>query len=252
MAGKPEHHHHHHHLQQQQSTQQSSVQNVVVYVSDNNFAYAVNQQHHNVYPQQQNGGGSFGSAVVMPSGGKGTVSKPPHQGKDFSPGNGPVPTNFYGAGAPMQANGFHHCHSANYGGVNSVSTFKSPVQEVLQDGYSLQRTFFERQKSETPQIDQPGAGLMAVVGDSSNNGVFPRCDSVRSETAESSCSSLSSGDSQLENGQTTFIQKQQTQQQLGNVVLAVTPSVQTQPSQSVSVPFGWKRLHIGGSIVYIR
>ncbi|KAK7872790.1 hypothetical protein R5R35_011915 [Gryllus longicercus] len=184
---------------------------------------------------------------------------------------------------------------------------------------------------------------------SSGSVVFPRCDSVRSETAESSCSSLSSADSQPDgsgsmalllqsaapvshqaattaaasvnqhhfaaSGSNSVVQQSSgsatinngmmmlnnnvnvqhtgqqaaglvrtasgaislSQQQLGNIVLAmtvnnnqqlpaptvnaahvnqtITPAVQlpTVPTQTtITVPFGWKRLNVNGSIVYIR
>ncbi|XP_021935845.1 uncharacterized protein LOC110837716 isoform X3 [Zootermopsis nevadensis] len=194
------------------------------------------------------------------------------------------------------------------------------------------------------------ANVVAVMGcdggtagsstPSSGTVVFPRCDSVRSETAESSCSSLSSADSQpdagtnslalllppaaashhltpvnnphlvtsgnnslvhqspavhpglnsaagmvmLNNGVTVQQSGSQaagivrtpsgaislSQQQLGNIVLAmavppntgplnnnnlIQPTVSSVPVQpvvpTITVPFGWKRLHINGAIVYI-
>jgi hypothetical protein len=193
------------------------------------------------------------------------------------------------------------------------------------------------------------ANIVAVMGGdvgtagsstpASGTVVFPRCDSVRSETAESSCSSLSSADSQPDAGTNSLtllippssatghhvtpvnnthlvtggsnslvhqspsavppglsnaagmvmlnnsVNVQQSgaqaagivrtpggaislsQQQLGNIVLAmaVPPSTATlnnnliQPSApvqpvvpTITVPFGWKRLHINGAVVYIR
>ncbi|XP_069688774.1 nuclear receptor coactivator 6-like isoform X2 [Periplaneta americana] len=198
------------------------------------------------------------------------------------------------------------------------------------------------------------ANIVAVMGGdggatgsstpSSGAVVFPRCDSVRSETAESSCSSLSSGDSQpdagtnsltlllppsaghpvapmnnphlVTSGSNSLVHQSPTtvppglnnaagmvmlnngvnvqqsgaqaagivrtpggaislsQQQLGNIVLAmavppnaaalnnnnmiqqtnqpVATSVPVQPVvPTITVPFGWKRLHINGAIVYI-
>jgi hypothetical protein len=196
------------------------------------------------------------------------------------------------------------------------------------------------------------ANVVAVMGGdvgtagsstpSSGTVVFPRCDSVRSETAESSCSSLSSADSQPDAGTNSLalllpsataghhltsgnnphlvtsgnnslvhqnpavvppglnsatgmvmlnngVNVQQSgaqaaglvrtpsgaislsQQQLGNIVLAmavppntaslnnsnlIQPTVSSVPVQpvvpTITVPFGWKRLHINGAIVYVR
>lgn len=195
------------------------------------------------------------------------------------------------------------------------------------------------------------ANIVAVMGGdgvtagsstpTSGTVVFPRCDSVRSETAESSCSSLSSADSQpdagtnsltllipppaaghhvtpvnnshlVTSGSNSLVHQSPTavppglsnasgmvmlnnsvnvqqsgpqaagivrtpggaislsQQQLGNIVLAMAvppstaalnnnliqpsaPSVPVQPVvPTITVPFGWKRLHINGAIVYIR
>ncbi|KAK9504468.1 hypothetical protein O3M35_010792 [Rhynocoris fuscipes] len=56
----------------------------------------------------------------------------------------------------------------------------------------------------------------------------PRCDSVRSEAAESTCSSLSSTDTLLDIEQTDFRQ------------------------DSIAPPFGWKRLITNGSVIYVR
>lgn len=196
------------------------------------------------------------------------------------------------------------------------------------------------------------ANIVAVMGGdggtagsstpSSGTVVFPRCDSVRSETAESSCSSLSSADSQpdastnslalllppaaashhltpgtnphlVTSGNNSLVHQNPTavpsglnsatgmvmlnngvnvqqsgpqaagivrtpsgaiplsQQQLGNIVLAmavppnsaplnsnnlIQPAVSSVPLQpvvsTITVPFGWKRLHINGAIVYVR
>lgn len=56
----------------------------------------------------------------------------------------------------------------------------------------------------------------------------PRCDSVRSEAAESTCSSLSSTDTLVDIEQSDFKQ------------------------ESIAPPFGWKRLHTNGVIIYVR
>ncbi|KAJ8973025.1 hypothetical protein NQ317_012630 [Molorchus minor] len=101
-----------------------------------------------------------------------------------------------------------------------------------------------------------------------------RCDSVRSEAAESSCSSLSSADEGL-----VVVQNQPPPEMVvydpsvsvrpSGVVLTVgspTPMIQhTQNNSSplvgtlnmsqqsfVSVPYGWKRMLSNGSIIYIR
>lgn len=142
--------------------------------------------------------------------------------------------------------------------------------------------------SETYITTDSGYVVMGAEVQGQNSVMFPRCDSVRSETAESSCSSLSSGDSQAEG---VVIQAPTTQsgdivmyeggvsvnvrpaQPLGNLVLTMVPpaagsqpqqvmglptaspqgvSPQPQISAHVTIPSGWKRIVTNGIVIYIR
>lgn len=144
--------------------------------------------------------------------------------------------------------------------------------------------------SETYITTDSGYVVMGAEVQGQSSVMFPRCDSVRSETAESSCSSLSSGDSQAEG---VVIQAPTTQsgdlvmyeggvsvnvrpaQPLGNLVLTMVPpgAGGQQPQQvmglpavspqggaspqpaigaQVIIPFGWKRIVTNGIVIYIR
>ncbi|PSN40676.1 hypothetical protein C0J52_19425 [Blattella germanica] len=318
MAGKPEPPQNH--LQHHQQQQPPNVQNVVVYVSNENFAAqayatAVNQQNVAAsYPQQQsqqNGGTAVTFApstqsvapLVAPIK---NLKSPLIKTQDFQPSNGlignvslPQQASFYAStntpGGLVQTNGFHHGHVASTGNFITTTQGGDAASIVAVMGGEAGNT-----GSSTP---------------SSGTVVFPRCDSVRSETAESSCSSLSSADSQPDAGtnsltlllppsaapvnsglvpqnpastpagmvmlnnsvnvqqpgpQAAGIVRTLSQQQLGNIVLAMTvppnnnnviqssnqpvaPSVPVQPVvPTITVPYGWKRLNINGAIVYIR
>ncbi|KAJ9573929.1 hypothetical protein L9F63_008671, partial [Diploptera punctata] len=244
MAGKPEppqnHIQHHQSQQQQQPQQQPNVQNVVVYVSNDNFAAqayatAVNQQNVAAsYPQpqsQQNGNAAVTQSVA-PLVAK-SLKPPIIKTQDFQPSNGlignvslPQQASFYAStNAPsgiVQTNGFHHSHRAETANIVAV--------------------------------------MGGEAGSTSSSGtvVFPRCDSVRSETAESSCSSLSSADSQPDANAVTLVLppghhnavmlnngiQQSAPQATGNIVLAMTvppnsnnviqPSNQPVPVQPVA------------------
>lgn len=86
-------------------------------------------------------------------------------------------------------------------------------QKVVREEPVAPETFISAESATTT-----GYVVMGAEVTGQNGVMFPRCDSVRSETAESSCSSLSSGDSQGESGSS------------GGVVLMST----SQPSSSQS------------------
>lgn len=146
--------------------------------------------------------------------------------------------------------------------------------------------------SETYITADSGYVVMGAEVNGQNGVMFPRCDSVRSETAESSCSSLSSGDSQGESGGVVLMPTQtpssqssdivmydnsvsvnmRSGQPLGNLVLTMMPpsaggqpqqqsqlmgvppsgSVASAAANSITVPLGWKRIVTNGIVIYIR
>lgn len=114
------------------------------------------------------------------------------------------------------------------------------------------------------------SGYVSVMGGEGPS-QSARCDSVRSEAAESSCSSLSSADEGLvvvqPQGSEMVVYDGSVSVRPGGVVLAVGPpgtpqaqspaaplirTVSGPQAPSVTVPFGWKRLLNNGVIVYIR
>ncbi|XP_063908887.1 uncharacterized protein LOC135126713 isoform X3 [Zophobas morio] len=242
MAGKPE------------LSATPGVQNVVVYVSNDNFAqaYAVGQ---NVAP---NGPGAAYAhtphsmaAVVGPS--KGYADKALLKPPEYA-GNGQIvnePLHQQG-GYFISQNGF----SQPFGYVNQVKGFGGGNGEVLSG---------ERQAGPgRPDKECDGhdafveSSYVTVLG-AEGPPQSVRCDSVRSETAESSCSSLSSADEGM-----VVVQNQPSEMVVydssvsvrpGGVVFAVGPqhaNVTVGSQQpSISVPYGWKRLLNNGSIMYI-
>uniref|UniRef100_A0A1Y1N4D0 MBD domain-containing protein n=1 Tax=Photinus pyralis TaxID=7054 RepID=A0A1Y1N4D0_PHOPY len=151
----------------------------------------------------------------------------------------------------------------NYGGNSSeISTEKTPAPGRLEVRVREECDIREGYSS-------ADSGYVSVMGgDGPCQSV--RCDSVRSETAESSCSSLSSADEGL-----FVIQPQRSEMVVydgnvsvrpGGVVLAVgspdTPQVQSSniplvrtvpgpPPLYVTVPYGWKRILNNGVVIYI-
>nr|XP_022919530.1 methyl-CpG-binding domain protein 5-like isoform X2 [Onthophagus taurus] len=221
------------------------IQNVVVYVSNDNFAqaYTVSGQH---VPQ--------GSHAVVQNGAYPTHSVAPVAGtKCFSTVDKLKPTDYNGfysttSNAVISQNGFpvvdYHQN------VNVLSQIKSGPDPQPPSDSGPGRP----DKSRDDCCEYLEAANCVV-----------RCDSVRSETAESSCSSLSSAD---EGGLVVVPQPQEmvvfdgggVSVRHGGVVLAVTPDQQSSASvvtvsqpqtPFVNVPFGWKRLLTNGTIIYI-
>ncbi|KAK4881788.1 hypothetical protein RN001_005107 [Aquatica leii] len=151
----------------------------------------------------------------------------------------------------------------NYGGSSEIANDKQ------QTGPSRLEVRIREDCDVREGYSSADSGYVSVMGgDGSCQSV--RCDSVRSETAESSCSSLSSADEGL-----FVIQPQRSEMVVydgnvsvrpGGVVLAVgspdAPQVQsstvplvrtvTGPSPSyVTVPYGWKRMLNNGVVIYI-
>lgn len=284
MAGKPE------------LSTTPGVQNVVVYVSNDNFAqaYAVGQQN---VPQSIHNG-SYGNQsntlapVVGPS--KAFTDKSQILKSTDYPNNGQIVNN---GSVPQQQGGYF---TNNAHAVISQNGFPQPIinnitnyQDLSVDNSAvlnqnnLVKNTVSYGSGNNNQESGPGRPDIKVRDDCDNResyvvdsgyvttvmgGEGPsqnvRCESVRSETAESSCSS--STDEGL-----VFVQQQTSDMVVydggvsvrpGGVVLTVGPSnnnthiqnnttligtnVSGQPS--VCVPFGWKRLLTNGIIIYIR
>lgn len=163
-----------------------------------------------------------------------------------------------GFGYPQQNNG----NNAIYQSASTVKP-KVPAQSFynVHNGYQGNNVNYSS-NSIVNQIYPPrnasvgrreDGNFLAVMGGESGIGgtvVFPRCDSARSEVAESSCSSLSSsgGDSQSDSRTAST----------DNVSVSVSATVTQQQfktsaeNNSVTVPFGWKRLHTNGMVIYVR
>lgn len=256
MAGKPD------------ISASSNVQNVVVYVSNDNFAqaYAVGQQNvpQNNHPVHSTGytntSNSLAPMVGPPKAFPGKqLVKPPeyaNNGQIISPSSG------YFTGVISQ-NGFSQPLLSNINYQNGA------VIKTYGDG-QMGPGRPDKVRDDCDNTEGFTEGYVTVMGAEVPTQSV-RCDSVRSETAESSCSSLSSADESL-----VVVQNQPSEMVVydpsvsvrpGGVVLAVGPpsmSQQTQNSstvlgtlnsnqqQFVMVPLGWKRILNNGSIIYIR
>ncbi|XP_023313240.1 nuclear receptor coactivator 6 isoform X3 [Anoplophora glabripennis] len=268
MAGKPD------------LSAAPGVQNVVVYVSNDNFAqaYAVGQQnvpqnnhqavHSSGYPNT-----SHSMAPVVGPTKTFTdkqVIKPPEYTSNGQVVNSSVQQGGYFAGVISQ-NGFPQPIVNNISYQNGAVIKNYSNSEVLsgerQAGPGRPDIKVRDECDNRDSYVEPG--YVTVMG-AEVPSQSVRCDSVRSETAESSCSSLSSADEGL-----VVVQNQPPEMVVydpsvsvrpAGVVLAVGPPPipqQTQNSSSVvgtlntsqqpfvTVPYGWKRLFNNGSIIYI-
>lgn len=278
MAGKPE------------LSTTPGVQNVVVYVSNDNFAqaYAVGQQnapqpiHNGSYANQSN----TMASMVGPSKAftdKTQILKATEYPNNSQLVNGSVPqqggyfTN--NAHAVISQNGFPQPIVNNITNYQDLSVDNSAVlnqnnliKNTVSYGGNNQESGPGRPDLKVREdcdnregfVDSGYVTVMGGEGPSQN----VRCESVRSETAESSCSS--STDEGL-----VFVQQQSSDMVVydggvsvrpGGVVLTVGPTATSQiqtntpligtvaatGQPSVSVPFGWKRLLTNGIIIYIR
>lgn len=258
MAGKPD------------LSATPNVQNVVVYVSNDNFAqaYAVGQQNvpQNNHPVHS---GSYASAPNSMA----SVVGPP---KTFATEKQIIkPPEFSANGQLVNTSGGY------FTGVISQNGFPQPIVNNInyQNGAVIKN--YEGQtgpgrpdkvRDDCDNREGFTEGYVTVMGAEvpSQSG---RCDSVRSETAESSCSSLSSADESL-----VVVQNQPSEMVVYDpsvsvrptgVVLAVGPPQLPQQSQNsatvmgtlgvgqqqqqfVMVPYGWKRMLNNGSIIYVR
>ncbi|KAK9879071.1 hypothetical protein WA026_003885 [Henosepilachna vigintioctopunctata] len=265
----------------------AGVQNVVVYVSNDNFAqaYAVGQQNvsSNLVPNSH-------SSIQ-----NGTYTNPQH-----SMASVVGPTRCYNASGksnPLKpteysnneiVNGTLHQQHEYYTEVISQNGFSQPIinninyqnNTVINPGknYNAGNSDVlpgERQSGpgrpevgecdrEASYVDSSYVTIMGAECPSQS----ARCDSVRSETAESSCSSSSSVDEGIvvqNPAPEMVVYDSSVSVRPGGVVLAVGPSSIPQQQTSplvgssvhnhqgpfVSVPFGWKRLLSNGNIIYL-
>lgn len=314
MAGKPE-------LTVTPQSQNQGVQNVVVYVSNDNIAqaYAVGQQNVAGFTSQgstqsvQTSQHQNGTVVYANSAHTMAPMVPQSPSKTFinkSHSNGVLENgsiahnNFYVQNGFSQPNitAYHNSVNPNvpmlnngsYDGVKNVIGFSASNTEVYPEktvmpGRPEHKVVREDTgTSEAYITTDSGYVVMGAEVQGQSGVMFPRCDSVRSETAESSCSSLSSGDSQADG---VVIQAPTSQsgdivmyesgvsvnvrqgQPMGNLVLTMVPpssagqaqqvmglsQASPQPNTSltsvtthVTIPFGWKRIVTNGIVIYIR
>ncbi|KAK5650489.1 hypothetical protein RI129_001518 [Pyrocoelia pectoralis] len=296
MAGKPE------------LSAATGVQNVVVYVSDANFGqtYAVGQQNVSPFNTQTSHNATVAytnsSHSLAPV--EGTTKTFPEKIRLLKPYslNGQFVNEsegYFSNNAPpvISENGFpqscttniinniteYQNINVNNGTVLNQSNFTSTSIKNLVN-YGGNSSEISTEKSTIPGrlevrvreecdiregYSSADSGYVSVMGgDGPCQSV--RCDSVRSETAESSCSSLSSADEGL-----FVIQPQRSEMVVydgnvsvrpGGVVLAVgspdTPQVQASniplvrtvsgpPPLYVTVPYGWKRILNNGVVIYV-
>lgn len=307
-------------------SQPPGVQNVVVYVSNDNIAqaYAVGQQNVAEFTsqgsassvqttQQQNGTVVYANSahtmapMVSQGSSKTFINKTQSNGvlengsiahNNFYMQNGFPQPNITAYHNSVNPQNIQMLNNSNFdGNVKNVISFNPqnsevyPVQseKTIMPGRPEHKVVREESgTAETYITTDSGYVVMGAEIQGHSGVMFPRCDSVRSETAESSCSSLSSGDSQTEG---VVIQAPSSQsgdivmyesgvsvnvrqtQPLGNLVLTMVPpgaagqppqqvmgipAASPQPTTSqagitqVTIPFGWKRIVTNGIVIYIR
>lgn len=257
MAGKPD------------LSATSNVQNVVVYVSNDNFtqAYAVGQQNvqPNSHPVHSTGYTNTSNSLAPMVG----------TSKSFPEKQIVKPIEFSNNGQIINQSGGY------FTGVISQNSFPQPlVNNINYQNGAVVKTYGdghmgpgrpEKVRDDCDNRDGYTEGYVTVMGAEVPTQSV-RCDSVRSETAESSCSSLSSADESL-----VVVQNQPSEMVVydpsvsvrpGGVVMAVGPpsmpqqtqnssstvvgTLNTNQQQFVMVPPGWKRILNNGSIIYIR
>ncbi|CAG9823981.1 unnamed protein product [Phaedon cochleariae] len=242
------------------------VQNVVVYVSNDNFAQAYTVGQQNV-PQNAHllHNAAYGNPPSMaPSLG------PP---KTFQEKHSLKPPE-YSSSEQVQQQGGYFASVISQGYANNVNYPNGAVLKSYGNGEVLsvdrQAVPVKVREDCDTYVD---SGYVTVMGaEGAPHSV--RCDSARSETAESSCSSLSSADEGL-----VIVQNQPPAAEMvvyegggvnsrssGVVVALGGPHIAPQTlnggplvgtlgpvqKQCVMVPVGWKRLLNNGCIIYIR
>ncbi|CAG9765281.1 unnamed protein product [Ceutorhynchus assimilis] len=230
----------------------ANVQNVVVYVSNDNFAqsYAVEHHQQNV-PQQGN---------MHPSGYPNTSHPmaPMTQTKNF----GEKQQIFTSSGQIVNTNtqgGYFQNVGFPIGYQNATNIKNCATNEVdrQQTGPGRPDNLKRDDCDNRERYIDPYVTIL-------NNEVptqSVRCDSVRSEAAESSCSSLSSSDEGMvivqNHSSDMVVYDSSLSVRPGGVVLVAPQHAQgnalvgiNQP-QHTTVPYGWKRLLNNGSIIYI-
>lgn len=270
MAGKPE------------LSAASGVQNVVVYLSNDNFAqtYAVNQQHGGQSNHMAVNNDTYSTtshpvaSVVVPI--KPSVEKQTRT-SEYHPACNQMENSaiaqhpdFYGSRVHtvISENGFTAQPAINHSPFHAVNSEAVNVNNVK--NYRINEIVLgERQPCVGTRSDLKvrsecnetyyESGYVNVMGAEALSQSV-RCDSVRSETAESSCSSISSVDDSLivAHSQTPdmVVYDSNVSVRPAGVILAVAPSAQPQVTAvqppSITVPNGWKRLSNNGEIIYIR
>lgn len=287
MAGKPE------------LSTTPGIQNVVVYISNDNFAqaYAVGQQNVGQGSHAGMHNGTYSNpphsmaSLVGPSKGFADKSQmlklPEYSNDELVHGSVPSQTSYFSNNthAVISHNGFPQQINNNLTNFQSLSVDNSVV--LNQNNLIKSTVSYGGNNEVLPGESHGGPGrpdqkltevcdngegyvdsgfvtVISTEGPSQN----VRCESVRSETAESSCSSLSSADESLifvQQSSDMVVYDSGVSVRPGGVVLTVGRSgtAQNQNSApiigtasntqfSVSVPFGWKRLLTNGIIIYIR
>ncbi|XP_050308392.1 uncharacterized protein LOC126744869 isoform X2 [Anthonomus grandis grandis] len=237
----------------------AGVQNVVVYVSNDNFAqsYAIEQhnvsQQSNVYPNSNHSMASMAQ----------TKNFTDKDQNIFTSSSQVINTSDY----------FDNVIAQNGFSINNIGPYQSganiKTSEVLtcdrQQAGPVQPE--NNRRDECDNLEQYTDPYVTILGTEVPSQSV-RCDSVRSETAESSCSSLSSGDEGMVVVQNhppeMVVYDPSVSVRPGGVVL-VGPPPQPVPHQQAQaapvvgmgqpqytvVPYGWKRLLNNGSVIYI-
>lgn len=259
----------------------SGLQNVVVYVSNENFAQAYAVAHQNVEHgshiemqgetfQQNVPPHSLASMVATSKSYHGRTQLVKHN-EFTNPINVSQDGSYFGNNqhAVISQNGYPESIVNNLTSFQDISVDGSVVlnsnHEVVtggrQAGPGRPEPAIFREECENRENVVDSSYTTAMGGESTPQSV--RSESVRSDAAESSCSSLSSADDSVVKSESSdmIVFDGSVSARPGGIVLNVGPvnAPQAQHSavpraiqESVIVPFGWKRLLTSGIIVYIR
>ncbi|XP_060525583.1 uncharacterized protein LOC132701559 isoform X2 [Cylas formicarius] len=231
----------------------TGVQNVVVYVSNENFgqAYAIDQQHNVQQQGNVHATGYPNENHTMAS----MASQKPYSDKQMYAASEQVVNANQGSyfANVISQNGFNP-------GYQNGALNKSYPNTELQPCEKIQAGPGRPENVKVSGNECERYADSYIYG-SEVQTQSVRCDSVRSETAESSCSSLSSADEVNNQSPDMVVYDPSISVRTGNVMVAVGPPSLPQHSQAsnavsnsgqyVTVPYGWKRLLNNGSIIYI-
>lgn len=234
------------------------VQNVVVYVSTDNFTQTYSVGQRNV----QAAVGSKTSPYTLASMGMSSKHCIQKQLEHYNNGVQHV-TSQKGYLYPVVHNSSYQNHNTEALNISQVKHLQVDELIVSEKQPGFGRQCYKLKSDHDAHEGYNETGYVNVMGGESLSHSVVRCDSVRSEAAESSCSSVSSVDETLivthPSTPDMVVYDASANVQPPGVVLAVgaqraphTQQAAVTHQSSVGIPCGWKRLANNGEIIYIR